>query len=184
LYRRFPLTVRCCVYHPVVPVPRFCPTRHRRTIFSLKRVYYASPHQCPWSGEGEQEGLPIFLRLPLALVSFFSRFISALYPVHLLFRMESRIIARRPSAPLPGDGSRQIPRGADVDGLQEAHTKSSASSSLLDPRAQLTMERFLQDLPNAEQPPQEFPPQYHTGRMPNSKAGDGKPRLLLMGQRR
>jgi Ras-related GTP-binding protein C/D len=98
--------------------------------------------------------------------------------------MESRIIARRPSAPLPGDGSRQIPRGADAAELEQAHAKSSASSSLLDPRAQLTMERFLQDLPNAEQPPQEFPPQYHTGRMPNSKAGDGKPRLLLMGQRR
>jgi Ras-related GTP-binding protein C/D len=98
--------------------------------------------------------------------------------------MESRIIARRPSAPLPGDGSRQVRRDADDDGAQQLHAKSSASSSLLDPRAQLTMERFLQDLPNAEQPPQEFPPQYHTGRMPNSKAGDGKPRLLLMGQRR
>jgi Ras-related GTP-binding protein C/D len=46
------------------------------------------------------------------------------------------------------------------------------------------MDRFLQDLPNAEQPPVDYPPQYHTGRVPNSKAGDGKPRLLLMGQRR
>jgi Ras-related GTP-binding protein C/D len=98
--------------------------------------------------------------------------------------MESRIIARRPSAPLAGEGSRQIARGAEGDGTEQIPAQSSASSSLLDPRAQLTMERFLQDLPNAEQPPQEFPPQYHTGRMPNSKAGDGKPRLLLMGQRR
>jgi Ras-related GTP-binding protein C/D len=98
--------------------------------------------------------------------------------------MESRIIARRPSAPLTGESYRQIPRGEDEDGTQHIPKQSSASSSLLDPRAQLTMERFLQDLPNAEQPPQEFPPQYHTGRMPNSKAGDGKPRLLLMGQRR
>lgn len=73
---------------------------------------------------------------------------------------------------------------AEEHGTQQVPAQSSASSSLLDPRAQLTMERFLQDLPNAEQPPQEFPPQYHTGRVPNSKAGDGKPRLLLMGQRR
>jgi Ras-related GTP-binding protein C/D len=97
--------------------------------------------------------------------------------------MESRIIARRPSAPLAGEDSRQTPRGDEV-GTERPPAQSSASSSLLDPRAQLTMDRFLQDLPNAEQPPQEFPPQYHTGRMPNSKAGDGKPRLLLMGQRR
>jgi len=88
--------------------------------------------------------------------------------------MESRIVARRPS--------RQVPT-REEDGAQQA-AQSSANSSLLDPRAQLTMDRFLQDLPNAEQPPQEFPPQYHTGRVPNSKAGDGKPRLLLMGQRR
>jgi len=46
------------------------------------------------------------------------------------------------------------------------------------------MDRYLQDLPNAEQPDVELPAQYHTGRVPNSKAGDGKPRLLLMGQRR
>ena len=46
------------------------------------------------------------------------------------------------------------------------------------------MDRFLQDLAHAEQPAVDFPPQYHTGRVPNSKAGDGKPRLLLMGQRR
>lgn len=98
--------------------------------------------------------------------------------------MESRIIARRPSAPLAGESSRQNARVAEGSGALDATAQSSASSSLLDPRAQLTMERFLQDLPNAEQPPQEFPPQFHTGRMPNSKAGDGKPRLLLMGQRR
>jgi Ras-related GTP-binding protein C/D len=54
----------------------------------------------------------------------------------------------------------------------------------LKPGAQLTMERFLQDLPNADQPPVEYSQQYHTGRVPNSKARDGKPRLLLMGQRR
>jgi Ras-related GTP-binding protein C/D len=44
--------------------------------------------------------------------------------------------------------------------------------------------RYLQDLPDADIPPNEVQPRYHTGRLPNSKAGDGKPRLLLMGQRR
>jgi Ras-related GTP-binding protein C/D len=45
--------------------------------------------------------------------------------------------------------------------------------------------RYLQDLPDAEVPHTDpVPPRFHTGRLPNSKAGDGKPRLLLMGQRR
>jgi Ras-related GTP-binding protein C/D len=87
--------------------------------------------------------------------------------------MESRFLTQR------RDAARDIAREPSDE---EAQT--SASSSLLKPSAQLTMDRFLQDLPNAEQPPVEFPPQYHTGRVPNSKAGDGKPRLLLMGQRR
>lgn len=42
----------------------------------------------------------------------------------------------------------------------------------------------MEDLPDADVPPGEIPPRFHTGRLPNSKAGDGKPRLLLMGQRR
>ena len=54
----------------------------------------------------------------------------------------------------------------------------------LKPGAQLTLIRYLQDLPDAEIPVTDVPPRYHTGRLPNSKAGDGKPRLLLMGQRR
>ena len=55
----------------------------------------------------------------------------------------------------------------------------------LKPGAQLTMMRYLQDLPDAEVPQSDpVPPRFHTGRLPNSKAGDGKPRLLLMGQRR
>jgi Ras-related GTP-binding protein C/D len=91
--------------------------------------------------------------------------------------MESRFLSRRPSAPL--DAAHDL---VQDDGAGERRT--SASSSLLKPSAQLTMDRFLQDLPNAEQPPVDFAPQYHTGRVPNSKAGDGKPRLLLMGQRR
>ena len=61
---------------------------------------------------------------------------------------------------------------------------AQAASSRLQPGAQLTLWRYLQDLPNADVPPTDVPPRYHTGRLPNSKAGDGKPRLLLRGQRR
>ncbi|KZF24020.1 hypothetical protein L228DRAFT_209610 [Xylona heveae TC161] len=50
--------------------------------------------------------------------------------------------------------------------------------------ASLTLERYLQDLPIAEVPTSPLRPQFHTGRLPNSKLSDGKPRLLLMGQRR
>ncbi|OJD30175.1 gtr1 g domain containing protein [Diplodia corticola] len=52
------------------------------------------------------------------------------------------------------------------------------------PAAKLTLMRYFQDLQNAEIPPSPVAPRFHTGRLPNSKAGDGKPRLLLMGQRR
>ena len=94
--------------------------------------------------------------------------------------MESRIISQ------PTSAARGVARGGfQAEAEEEAEqAKTSASSSFLNPSAQLTMDRFLQDLPNAEQPPNDYPPQYHTGRIPNSKAGDGKPRLLLMGQRR
>ncbi|KAL1598601.1 GTP-binding protein gtr2 [Paraconiothyrium brasiliense] len=62
---------------------------------------------------------------------------------------------------------------------------SQADHSRLKPGAQLTLMRYLQDLPDAEVPHTDpVPPRFHTGRLPNSKAGDGKPRLLLMGQRR
>lgn len=52
------------------------------------------------------------------------------------------------------------------------------------PAAKLTLMRYLQDLQDAENPSSPLTPKYHTGRLPNNKAGDGKPRLLLMGQRR
>ncbi|KAF2461813.1 Gtr1/RagA G protein conserved region-domain-containing protein [Lineolata rhizophorae] len=52
------------------------------------------------------------------------------------------------------------------------------------PAAQLTLLRYLQDLQDAEVPPSPVQPRFHTGRMPNSKDGDDKPRLLLMGQKR
>jgi Ras-related GTP-binding protein C/D len=55
---------------------------------------------------------------------------------------------------------------------------------MLKPAAQMTLMRYLQDLPDADIPPSPVQPRYHTGRLPNNKAGDGKPRLLLMGQRR
>jgi len=57
------------------------------------------------------------------------------------------------------------------------------SLSKFKPGARLTLERYLQDLHDADTPAV-IPPKYHTGKIPNSKSGDGKPRLLLMGQRR
>lgn len=50
--------------------------------------------------------------------------------------------------------------------------------------SKLTLLRYLQDLNEAEVPHTLLPPKYHTGKLPNSKAQDGRPRLLLMGQRR
>ncbi|KAF2183773.1 hypothetical protein K469DRAFT_581837 [Zopfia rhizophila CBS 207.26] len=70
------------------------------------------------------------------------------------------------------------------DSHLERSEASQAGPARLQPGAQLTLMRYLQDLPDADVPPSPVPPRYHTGRLPNSKAGDGKPRLLLMGQRR
>lgn len=55
--------------------------------------------------------------------------------------------------------------------------------------AEKSLQRILQNDPGAPAMPAtpaapENRPQYHTGRMPNSKLGDNKPRLLLMGQKR
>ena len=52
--------------------------------------------------------------------------------------------------------------------------------------AEKSLQRVLQnDAGGPSAPPApEARPQYHTGRMPNSKLGDNKPRLLLMGQKR
>ncbi|KAF2104062.1 hypothetical protein NA57DRAFT_29663 [Rhizodiscina lignyota] len=52
------------------------------------------------------------------------------------------------------------------------------------PGARLTLERYFQDLQDADTPSSPLVPRYHTGRLPNGKIGDNKPRLLLMGQRR
>ncbi|KAF1811487.1 hypothetical protein P152DRAFT_489210 [Eremomyces bilateralis CBS 781.70] len=52
------------------------------------------------------------------------------------------------------------------------------------PGSRLTLMRYLQDLNDAETPASPLEPRYHTGKLPNSKTGDGKPRLMLMGQRR
>ena len=49
--------------------------------------------------------------------------------------------------------------------------------------AELSLQRIIQDQANAE-PNTDVRPQYHTGRLPNRKLGDNKPRLLLMGQKR
>lgn len=52
--------------------------------------------------------------------------------------------------------------------------------------AEKSLQRILQNQPGASSGPSapQPRPQYHTGRMPNSKLGDNKPRLLLMGQKR
>lgn len=67
---------------------------------------------------------------------------------------------------------------------QEMGESHHAAFDRFKPAAKLTLMRYLQDLQNAEIPPSPVTPRYHTGRLPNSKVGDGKPRLLLMGQRR
>lgn len=67
---------------------------------------------------------------------------------------------------------------------QEMGESHHAAFDRFKPAAKLTLMRYFQDLQNAEIPPSPVAPRYHTGRLPNSKAGDGKPRLLLMGQRR
>jgi len=158
----------------------------------LNDKYHASPRKCR-SGKGQDEETPSSLlsclgparfppcfffplTIPVCFLTVASLFL-AIYPVLLPTAMESRFVSQRNSAAI--DVARNTARG---DGDEAAQI--SASSSLLKPSAQLTMDRFLQDLAHAEQPPVDFPPQYHTGRVPNSKAGDGKPRLLLMGQRR
>jgi len=69
-------------------------------------------------------------------------------------------------------------------GRTSMEEEEQESLSKINPGARLTLERFLQDLPNADTPANPIPPKYHTGKIPNSKTGDGKPRLLLMGQRR
>lgn len=58
------------------------------------------------------------------------------------------------------------------------------SLSRLDDATSTTLMRYFQDLEQAEVPVSPIVPKYHTGKLPNSKAADGKPRLLLMGQRR
>lgn len=76
------------------------------------------------------------------------------------------------------------PHSNPLDALLGPEHASVGSASRLDPSAQLTLMRYLQDLPDADIPPSTATNRYHTGRVPNSKSGDGKPRLLLMGQRR
>jgi len=66
----------------------------------------------------------------------------------------------------------------DIYTEHEAGPSGSVSGS------QLTMQRYLQALDDAEVPEEAIKQQYHTGKLPNSKVQDGKPRLLLMGQKR
>ncbi|KAJ4346171.1 GTP-binding protein gtr2 [Ascochyta clinopodiicola] len=93
-------------------------------------------------------------------------------------------MSRRPSRQISAFSAEGVGQQTYEDGSRRFSVQSVVQASSLKPGAQLTMERFLQDLPSADQPPVEFSQQYHTGRVPNSKGRDGKPRLLLMGQRR
>ncbi|KAI9730081.1 MAG: hypothetical protein M1834_006073 [Cirrosporium novae-zelandiae] len=68
---------------------------------------------------------------------------------------------------------------ADLDG--------TSYRSEIRSEAEIMLMRFMQDQrqPDLPQDPQSaFRPKYHTGKLPNSKLGESKPRLLLMGQRR
>ena len=60
-------------------------------------------------------------------------------------------------------------------------SKSVTEGTLQD---ELTLIRYLQEVQDADIPSGPTQPQFHTGKLPNSRANDGKPRLLLMGQRR
>ena len=81
--------------------------------------------------------------------------------------------------------SEQTEQFLENEASSEQAEGSHTASLRLKPAAQLTLMRYLQDLPDADVPPSPVHPRYHTGRLPNgSKSGDGKPRLLLMGQRR
>jgi Ras-related GTP-binding protein C/D len=59
-----------------------------------------------------------------------------------------------------------------------------SSLANVEAQAQSTLLSYLQDLDDADKPAPPAAPKFHTGKLPNSKAADGKPRLLLMGQRR
>lgn len=94
-------------------------------------------------------------------------------------------MSRRPSRQISAFSAEGLGQQIyEEDAARRPSVQSVVQASSLKPGAQLTMERFLQDLPSADQPPVDFSQQYHTGRVPNSKGRDGKPRLLLMGQRR
>src|ERR1700750_3347388 len=66
---------------------------------------------------------------------------------------------------------------------RELRKTNSSSGTESARRSQLM--QYLQELPDADKPHgHPGTPKFHTGKLPNSKVGDGKPRLLLMGQRR
>ncbi|TID17714.1 gtr1 g domain containing protein [Venturia nashicola] len=77
----------------------------------------------------------------------------------------------------------------DYDSLPDSHDGFDSRDlteplSRFKPDRRATLMRFFQNLDYAETPPDPTTPKYHTGKLPNSKSGDGKPRLLLMGQKR
>jgi hypothetical protein len=82
-----------------------------------------------------------------------------------------------------------IPQTMDSSSLPDSNDEMdnhglAGSLSRFKPDRKATLMRFFQNLDYAETPPDPMTPKYHTGKLPNSKSGDGKPRLLLMGQKR
>lgn len=67
---------------------------------------------------------------------------------------------------------------------ETAEQESAPLWTALGTGTKLTIERYLQDPNDADIPTSPAAHKYHTGRLPNGKVGDNKPRLLLMGQRR
>ena len=76
-----------------------------------------------------------------------------------------------------------LPARAQHSG-EEAYQHDYSGPRQFESGSELTMQRYLQALDDAEVPEEAIKQQYHTGKLPNSKVQDGKPRLLLMGQKR
>ena len=82
-----------------------------------------------------------------------------------------------------GDPPRTLPGSHPESSLVSQHDFDQ-NLSRFDDTTSSTLMRYFQNLEQAEAPASPITPKYHTGKLPNSKIPDGKPRLLLMGQRR
>jgi hypothetical protein len=99
-------------------------------------------------------------------------------PAHWKFGIHSR--DEQPAMPSPTTPPRDQHSSLPVASENDFdHTLSR-----LDDTTSSALIRYFQNLEEADTPASPITPKYHTGKLPNSKAADGKPRLLLMGQRR